>query len=58
MDLTSTRLTCLHDHYVRRVNDAVARDAGQDVLERLSDDYTDAALRVLTADASGARSAR
>ena len=58
MDLTSTRLTSLHDHYVRRVNDAVARGADQDVLEHLSDDYADAALRVLTGDVSGARSSR
>jgi len=58
MDRTATRLTSLHEHYVRRVNAAVARGAGDAALWRMSDDYSDAALRVLTAAGPGARSSR
>lgn len=42
------RLSALHDLYVEKVNLAVAEDRW-DLVRRLSDEYVDAALLVLTA---------
>ena len=40
----------LHDHYVRRVNDAVADDQA-DVIRELNDAYLEEALRLILATA-------
>jgi len=54
--VTSYRLTSgltqLHERHVWRVNDAVARGEADAALQRMSDDYSDAALQLLT-DALG-----
>jgi hypothetical protein len=47
---TEQRLQALSDEYIAAVNAAVAEDR-PDILDRLVDEYPDAALRVLT-DAS------
>ena len=43
-------MTELRDHYVRRVNEAVADDR-PDVIRDLNDDYLDEALRLILATA-------
>ena len=43
-------MTDLHDHYVRRVNDAVADDQA-DVIRELNDAYVEEALRLILATA-------
>jgi hypothetical protein len=43
-------MTDLQDHYVRRVNDAVADDRG-DLVRELNEDYVEEALRLILATA-------
>jgi hypothetical protein len=43
-------MTDLHDHYVRRVNEAVADDR-TDVVRELNETYLDEALRLILATA-------
>ena len=43
-------MTELRDHYVRRVNEAVADDRS-DVIRELNEDYLDEALRLILATA-------
>ena len=43
-------MTDMHDHYVRRVNEAVADDRS-DVIRELNDDYLEEALRLILATA-------
>lgn len=43
-------MTEMHDHYVRRVNEAVAADR-TDVIRELNEDYVEEALRLILATA-------
>jgi hypothetical protein len=43
-------MTDLRDHYVRRVNEAVADDSA-DLIRELNDDYVEEALRLILATA-------
>ena len=43
-------MTDLRDHYVRRVNEAVADDR-DDLVRELNEDYLDEALRLILASA-------
>jgi hypothetical protein len=43
-------MTDLHDHYVRRVNEAVADDR-TDLVRELTEDYVEEALRLILATA-------
>ncbi len=46
----NTTMTEMHDHYVRRVDEAVAADR-TDVIRELNEDYVEEALRLILATA-------